>query len=355
MGFKLPVTSPNLRGFRIGHRGHSVNHLIISRLGDQEIALCSCDDGDVLGFYTDTFANAVKNRDINHRGSLADACRPFFHINVRLSAWGLAVHEEARIIAISANTHLITVFAFALSLSKPDSSSDAKPVSSHSSSEEENEWVSREIYAPGGWTYYNQTSPPEIRQAFIERSRDVCAVLNKAHDANIPTISFCNTGEDPNGRFLLSADVVGQMVVWDLFHLEPLRGFRPDVHLGGWELFSIRGWSVQWLDRRSFRTADPNKAFRPGTGFYADISGDQERSVLTLPGADGIGCPTEVWDPLRLRRDDINSAYRRTDPLSLASEVELGIVQPEAYDGRQTVTDASGSDDDVSMAESTAK
>jgi hypothetical protein len=40
--------------------GHCANHLIIGNLGDNEIVLVSCDDGDMVGYYTRTINDVVK-------------------------------------------------------------------------------------------------------------------------------------------------------------------------------------------------------------------------------------------------------------------------------------------------------
>lgn len=86
--------------------------------------------------------------------------KPFFQRNVGESAWGLAVHAEARIIAVSANTHAVTIFKFGLV--------------DHQSGEE--------------------------ATSFEGRESDVThRVLNG--NTNIPYIAFCNTGDDPEGRW----------------------------------------------------------------------------------------------------------------------------------------------------------
>lgn len=114
---ELPVSDPDLSGHIRPERPHSVNHLIIEQLGEQEIVLCSCDDGDVVAYSTDSIFNAIERRrhGSGSQGRMADDVRPFFRANVGQSAWGLAVHTKARKIAISANTHQTTIFSFALS------------------------------------------------------------------------------------------------------------------------------------------------------------------------------------------------------------------------------------------------
>ena len=126
---QLPVSRPNLRGHIRRDSPHSVNHLLIAELGQQEIVLCCCDDGDVLAFTTDTIMTAVerRRRPDNAQDRVADEVRPFFHAHVCRSAWGLAVHTMARKIAVSANTHKITVFAFALNESEDENSEISEP------------------------------------------------------------------------------------------------------------------------------------------------------------------------------------------------------------------------------------
>ena len=136
---KLPEC---LSGIRRGEvdpfNPHAVNRLFIGNLGSEEILIVSCDDGDVIGYKTSVIyqvigsreqlwrcqAHQQKHRDhtglssyypnFHHNGVNDNLPEAFFHRNVGRSAWGLAVHEEARLIAVSANSHVITVFAFAL-------------------------------------------------------------------------------------------------------------------------------------------------------------------------------------------------------------------------------------------------
>ena len=52
------------------YRGHIINHLIIGNLGDKEILLCSCHDGDVIAYYTQVIENAIRNALAGHVGSV---------------------------------------------------------------------------------------------------------------------------------------------------------------------------------------------------------------------------------------------------------------------------------------------
>lgn len=124
---------------------HAVNRLHVGNLGSEEILLVSCDDGDVIGYHISAIQRFIDAREQSQllrqqrQGPAGldnarldstfdevedDLPEAFFHKNVRRSAWGLAVHEEARLIAVSANSHVITLFAFALTNKIPDKGND---------------------------------------------------------------------------------------------------------------------------------------------------------------------------------------------------------------------------------------
>jgi hypothetical protein len=95
--------------------------MIVGNLGDFEIVLLAYDDGDVVAYYTNAIVRYIKGNSDKLRGSPASPIRhtahpkPFFHENVGKSAWGLAIHQRSRLIAVGSNAWEVTVFAFALS------------------------------------------------------------------------------------------------------------------------------------------------------------------------------------------------------------------------------------------------
>ncbi|KAL9059731.1 MAG: hypothetical protein Q9162_001032 [Coniocarpon cinnabarinum] len=310
---RLPVSSPSLRGYIDDQNGHFVNHIVIGELGDQEIVLCSCDDGDVLAFYVDSIVKAMQRRAHANFSSqpVTDEVQPFFHVNVKMSAWGLAIHKQARVIAVSSNTRIINVFAFALSEGQEpgnegtdnarhkQSGSDFKSNKSNDTNNESNShegWVSNDVYAIGGW-YHHCPSSSATSQAILEtRNVDVCVRL-EGHGHNIPTVAFCNTGADPQGRFLTSADIRGCLFVWDIYTCQPLRVFMPPPSRDMFGLDPASGWGVHWLDPRSFWSAEPRRAFRYPTEFYAEMQGDVEVSAVNLAGPKSMDDPTQDWNP----------------------------------------------------------
>jgi hypothetical protein len=133
--------------------------VVVQLLGNEEILAVARDDGDVDAFLVKHIVSAVERQaePQSSIGSLSEI-KPFFQRNVGESAWGLAIHSEARIIAVSANTHAVTIYKFGL--------------------------VERGEETPD----------------FEDRETDVSHSVLNGH-TNIPYVAFCNTGDDPEGRW----------------------------------------------------------------------------------------------------------------------------------------------------------
>lgn len=91
-----------------------MTHLIMGDLGNEEILLLACDDGDVLAYHNSKIATTLLNIESGIDPTNSTDVEPFFHQNVGISAWGLAVHKKSRLIAVSNNHHQVHVFAMAL-------------------------------------------------------------------------------------------------------------------------------------------------------------------------------------------------------------------------------------------------
>lgn len=156
-------------------RPHYINRMLVAYLGHKEIVLCACDDGDVVGFYVSAIQAAVQKQLLRHdmdeeERAAPTAVRDFFCYNVRRSAWGLAVHRDSRKIAISSNTHEITVVQFYLTTDKPQ-----------------------------------EPSKRPYHVTIFQNARN-----------NVPFLSFDNTGTDPEGKWLLGGDIDGKTFLFDL-------------------------------------------------------------------------------------------------------------------------------------------
>lgn len=108
---------PDLRGYIDRDEPHSINYLIVQKLGNDEVIATVRDDGDVEVFLIRHIVHAIATRVNQHDATqdpVADNVKPLFQRNVGISAWGLAIHTQARIIAVSSNRHEVTVFRFGL-------------------------------------------------------------------------------------------------------------------------------------------------------------------------------------------------------------------------------------------------
>ncbi|KAF2859228.1 hypothetical protein K470DRAFT_249829 [Piedraia hortae CBS 480.64] len=205
LSIAIPPTSTNLQGYINLREPHSINRILVAPLGVEEILVIARDDGDVNCIYTRHIHQSVQDH------LPAQGVRPFFQVNVGMSAWGLAVHAKARLLAISSNRHEVLVFSFGLV------DHDGRILRDDST----------KVIA--GWT-------------------------------NIPCVAFCNMPYDEEGRWLLFTDVSGVSSVVDL-SMDPPQvvqnfGFVPG-RITGFDRWNA-GWIVEFLDPRSFIVGDEN-------------------------------------------------------------------------------------------------
>ncbi|CAK4032632.1 hypothetical protein DOTSEDRAFT_69718 [Lecanosticta acicola] len=259
----LIVTSqpsgPGFQGYLDLRHPHAINHLVVQNLGNEEVVAAVRDDGDVDAFLVRHIVQAIERRGEpdSGMGLDADEVKPIFQSNVGMSAWGLAIHSEARIIATSANTHNITIFKFGLVETDQD-----------------------EAMREDG------DDDDEVSNTTQDRGMDVThSVLNGT--SNIPYIAFCNTGDDPSARWLLTSDISGYCRTIDLHEMQSSQTFRfgrPQSYLASssHDRFNS-GWAIMFLDRRSFIPEDD---------FYAALGLDEGEA---LPGSyDSRG--GKIWD-----------------------------------------------------------
>lgn len=193
-------------------------------MGDEEIVVAVCDDGDIAVHTTRSIYNVIEHDNLRN----GDSSKPPVKIktlllrNVGLSAWGIAIHKAARLIAVSSNLHQISVFAFALSQhSSPDTRNDIdddKFLATHSLGPDNNLWerIDESSYSP------------------LQRSSKNVELILRGHQANIPNIAFYNTKSDLIGQYLVSTDITGSVFVWNVWERKiianltsPKRAARP--------------------------------------------------------------------------------------------------------------------------------
>lgn len=254
-----PATNPDAVGYIDPDRPMGINHLIVDDLGRNEILVLTTDSGNVAAYHTNTIHRAVRRQAEEDAQQTADdiGIRPFFTHWVYESAWGIAVHKMARLIAISANVPLrsngsentgdITVFAFALTSCALDetSSEDHSDINNELSGVRFEDWVEFD-------------EDEELLHELTVRARNFKITLSD-HRANIPNIAFANSHCDRAGKLLFSTDIHGDTKIWNVWERRVLRSydFSEDGGKGrSHELEGERGWSVIPLDPSSFRTAD---------------------------------------------------------------------------------------------------
>ncbi|KAF7551450.1 hypothetical protein G7046_g7714 [Stylonectria norvegica] len=228
----LTATAPDVPIINSHEFTHVVNHLITGFLGNDEILVACYDDGDVVAYYTKTIAERVAKRcRKTGAASNPDApqgpLKPFFHENVGESAWGLAVHQKSRLIAVSSNRHEVTVFAFGLSAPCPDTVN---------------------LYRR-----FSKMGHPDV----LCRFRDWRIIISLGPEAdNVPNICFVDT-DNGSAEKICAIDING--VVW-LAHIwvtkQPLICIastrHPNMTSEEHGLARPRGWGVLALPTSSF-------------------------------------------------------------------------------------------------------
>ncbi|KAI4789802.1 hypothetical protein E4T44_13219, partial [Aureobasidium sp. EXF-8845] len=256
-----------LYGIYTGLGTRAVNRLLVQLLGNEEVVAVVRDDGDVEAYYTQHIRTAIEKRAYDDSNISSVEVKPFFHRSVGLSAWGLAIHSTARMIAVSANTHAATVFTFALTDGESDDENDVPDED--------------EVY------YYGMKGavPPNDR-----RKNDVRILAHSEGKQNMPDIAFCNTGDDPAGRWLLTADLLGQVAAWDVHSLQLNQlvntAFSPPIFQipkGGMD--GRNGvWGLLFLDPLSFRnTATIEEALGVSSGqTNVDLQREKDNAIWDL-------------------------------------------------------------------------
>ena len=188
---------------------HQMNQLVVGNLGDLEVLLFAYDDGDVGAYYTHTIARAIMANTELRQGLGTPGARPvvprqFFTENVGQSAWGLAIHDKSRLLAVSSNRHEVTVFAFAMS---------TRPGSGPVLSENQESGVDT---SPMLWC--GQTALA-LERDFQSRTRTWRIVLPIGIDGhNIPTIAFADN-EIGEAEHIVALDINDNTWILDIWRI----------------------------------------------------------------------------------------------------------------------------------------
>lgn len=352
---KLPVSRSGLPGHLNPRYPHVINHMVVDDLGDEETLACCCDDGDVVLYHVTAIARVIDLRaehgPFDARRNGAEDCgglravRPFYHWNVGRSAWGLAMHKAGRMLAVSNNNHVIDVVAFALRHPAPGSSSA-------SSASDDDDKVGL------------LAADPSTSAVVAPRPRPVGNrhVRLSGHLSNIPSVAFCNDdGHDAKGEWLVSTDIDGVMIVWDIWSREIRAryqfGNEPVAPRGGlngdWEL--NRGWAVLCLARNTFRKCDNDQQV-----YGMKPSGPRKKTMDISRSIDDVEDSSALWplddgdnaDPGALLFADEGSTAASDDVFmnemlaqAEQDDADTTFIPPPGADG----VDGSGAEDEMDM------
>lgn len=237
---------PDAPGYISTHFPHGINNILVDDLGRDEILLLATDSGNVCGYLVENifaYIESAKQRG-DARPIVGPQIDPFFCESVEMSAWGLAVHKYARLIAVSANTGVITVFAFALADTDVES---------------DDHWEGLPLSFEQNWFHIKEEV--EFRALYDlyykkrHRSRNL-KLSFEGHFTNIPSVSFLNSDLDSDGMWMVSTDIENHIFVWAIWQEHgPVaeRDFSDGDPLPELSNVRKRGWNVLALDPRSFR------------------------------------------------------------------------------------------------------
>lgn len=168
------------------HFAHQANSIATGFLGRQEIVVTAYDDGSVFAYYVGEIAEYIRHLLSGGVEGKPKIPTWFFHENVGSSAWGLAIHQASRLIAVSSNRYEVTVFAFGLT-KQPRGRKKA---------------VSRDYSA----------------NSVVERKRNWRIVLLLGEGGhNIPNITFWDD-RDGQAEKVCAMDIKGQTWILDIWN-----------------------------------------------------------------------------------------------------------------------------------------
>lgn len=242
----IPESRPGLLGYIDPNFPHAINQLIIGEIGNEEVLVACCDDGDVVGYTVGSIERLLETLlDPRRQSELSSRNietvhtvpgRPFLLENVGKSAWGLATHKTQRLLAVSSNTCEICIFVFALGLPNIDMKVDSNlahlEINDEPFSSDDKPWPRKRNGSPN------------------DRSKNTMIVLS-LHIANIPNIAFYDSDRDDQETYLASIDVGGRLLIWEIWSGVAIVDM--EIVPGSSALTGVRGWGLACIDPRISR------------------------------------------------------------------------------------------------------
>ena len=333
----IPESRPGLTGYIAPEFPHAINHLIVGDIGNEEVLVACCDDGDVVGYTVRSIERLLETSpDLRRQSELSGRKiettptvpgRPFLLENVGESAWGLATHKSQRLLAVSSNTTEICIFVFALARSglpdidmKKDSELSHLEVNDEPFLSDDNLW------------------PRQRKGSPKDRSKNIIIVLSH-HKTNIPNIAFYDSSRHGHETYLASTDIGGRLLIWEIWSGVAIVDM--EIVLGSSTATGARGWGLACIDPRiSQLTQSQEDTY--GCTCLTDIGQtflDITRGARSVPD-------NSVWHPAFSRLAPV-PGYVPPQPVPTVQQPEMISEDVEMEDADEFDVVDEGSDEEV--------
>ncbi|KAL8704140.1 MAG: hypothetical protein Q9201_002690 [Fulgogasparrea decipioides] len=252
----LASSNSGIHGYIDPTNSHAINQLSVADVGVEEVIVTACDDGDVVAYTTHSICKEIERQqqvleDVPFNRPCSNL-RPFLLRNVNMSAWGVAVHKEARMVAVSSNSAKIHVFAFALTSSGHDNSVEPArgPFGESESTTVPLATSPQKALHTSGSPEWLKIGPSDGDLVPSDRSKNLELTL-ELHSDNIPNVAFYNPyGPCIGDIFLISTDIDSTSYVWNVWKRQAIAKLNTYQ-----DHRDFRGWGVACIDPNICRNA----------------------------------------------------------------------------------------------------
>ncbi|RGB41272.1 hypothetical protein C1646_636573 [Rhizophagus diaphanus] len=202
------------------NKSHTINAIKVGKIGNEEVLVSVDEAGDIRIWFT---SNLDKN--------------PIQFSNNE-STWGIALHGPKRLLAVSSNSHEITIFNLKES---------GKFFNEFDDDDDNLESSGEESQTPR--TYASVLTKISESDALGEKAISVL----RGHEHNIPNICFSACG-----RFLVSCSIDSTCRVWNIKTGELM---QKKILTGDWSDLNDNdewGWTANFVPKSAFKTVSSN-------------------------------------------------------------------------------------------------
>ncbi|PKC69774.1 hypothetical protein RhiirA1_377245 [Rhizophagus irregularis] len=202
------------------NKSHTINAIKVGKIGNEEVLVSVDEAGDIRIWFT---SNLNKN--------------PIQFSNNE-STWGIALHGPKRLLAVSSNSHEITIFNLKES---------GKFFNEFDDDDDNLESSGEESQTPR--TYASVLTKISESDALGEKAISVL----RGHEHNIPNICFSACG-----RFLVSCSIDSTCRVWNIKTGELM---QKKILTGDWSDLNDNdewGWTANFVPKSAFKTVSSN-------------------------------------------------------------------------------------------------